>query len=94
MDLRSLCRRLNYFRIKYIDYDVDIQTVDEAVRKELNGPGSLYGYRALHTNLREVDDLKVPRDLVYAMMQEVDPMGLDARCLCWPIKTTSKNKEI
>ena len=45
----------------------------------MDGPGSLLGYRALHRKLREVHTLKVPRNLVYAMMEEVDPSGLEER---------------
>ena len=77
--LRTLCRRLNYFKIQYIDLDTDLEAVEEAVRKELSGPGSLLGYRALTSKLREVHNIKIPRDLVYAMMQEVDPTGLEER---------------
>ena len=77
--LRTLCRRLKHFEISYINYDTDLDHVEEAVRKEMDGPGSLLGYRALHRKLQEVHTLKVPRNLVYAMMEEVDPSGLEER---------------
>ena len=55
---------------------MDIDDVREAVEKEMNSPGSLLGYRALHQKIREVHGLSVPRNLVYAMMTEVNPQGL------------------
>ena len=45
----------------------------------MKGPGKLLGYCALHKKIREIHGLKVPRDLVYAMMAEVDPTGLQER---------------
>ena len=77
--LRSLCRRLQYFDIKFTDYEVDLGEVQSAVDKELEGPGKLLGYRAMQQKVREVHGLNVPRDLVYAVMGEADPEGLEAR---------------
>lgn len=37
--LRTLCRRMSHFDIKYTNYDVDVAQVEEAVRKEIEGPG-------------------------------------------------------
>lgn len=51
---------------------VDIDDVREAVEKEMNGPGSLLGYRALHQKIRQVHGLSVPRNLAYAIMTEVN----------------------
>ena len=78
---RTLTCRLQYFGIQFADYSVDIDDVHvrEAVEEEMNGPGSLLGYRALHQKIREVHGLSVPRNLVYAMMAEVNPQGLEER---------------
>ena len=65
---RTLARRLQYFAIQFTDCSLDTDDVREAVEKEINGPGSLLGYRALHQKIREVHGLSVPRNLVYAMM--------------------------
>lgn len=73
--------RLSYFEIKYIDHQVQLDDLRQAVQKEVEGPGRLLGYRALHKKIREVHDLNVPRNLVYAMMEEVDPEGLEERSL-------------
>ena len=46
--MRSLDRRLQHFSIKYINYDVNIRTIQDAVKKEIEGPGQLLGYRAMN----------------------------------------------
>ena len=74
--LRTFCRRLKHFGISYIDYNTNLDHVEEAVREEMDGPGRLLGYRALHKKVREVHGLKVPRNLVYAMIENVDSSGL------------------
>lgn len=77
--LRSLDRRLRYFDIKYIDANVCIDDAREAVRKELEGPGKLLGYRAMTQKIRQKYKMKVPRDLVHNLMFDIDPVGLAAR---------------
>ena len=77
--LRTLARRLRYFDIKYVRHDVDLGQVEEAIRKEMNGPGRLLGYRSLHKKVREIYCLNIPRDLVYKMMQQINPEGLKER---------------
>ena len=42
--------------------NLDIDQVETAVRKEMEGPGKLLGYRTF-----QVHELNVPRDLVYAV---------------------------
>ena len=64
--LRTLDRRLHHFQICHTDRNVTVDEVEAAVKKELEGPGKLLGYRALHKKIRQVYDLNVPRDLVYA----------------------------
>ena len=77
--LPTLSRRLNYFNIKYSDHDVDVDQLKQVVSMEMEGPGRLLGYRALQQKVREVHGLNVPRDLVYAMMMEINPAGLEER---------------
>ena len=38
--LGTLSRRLKYFEIKYVDYDVSVEEVEEAVREAQDGPVS------------------------------------------------------
>ena len=76
---RSLSRRLQHFGIKYTDYEIELEDVKNAVKKELDGPGALLGYRAMQQKVREVHGLNASRDLVYAVMGEADPEGLKSR---------------
>ena len=50
--LATLARRLKEFGIKYIDYTIEIETIRNAVREEIDGPGKLLGYRAMNLKLR------------------------------------------
>ena len=74
----TLDRWLRHFNIFYRDTDVTVEEVKEAVGEGLAGPGQLLGYRALHKKIRQEHLLNVPRDLVYAVMQEIDPEGLES----------------
>ena len=71
------------------DTHVSLEEVQDAVRKELDGPGKLLGYRAMQNRLRQEHDLLVPRDLVQAVMFDLDEKGLAARC---PIRKKGKDK--
>ena len=77
--VRTLSRRMHHFDIKYIEYDTNIDDVTRAVEKEMNGPGRFLGYRALHKKIREVHTLNVPRNVVYDVMTDVNPQGLQDR---------------
>ena len=61
------------------------------VKEEMQGPGKLLGYRALHKKLRQVHDLNVPRDLVHAVMYNVDPDALAERFPQYKKKTAKSN---
>ena len=74
--LRTLDRRMRHFDIRYTDTDVTVEEVTSAVRKELDGPGKLLGYRAMHNKIRQEYLLNVPRNLVHAVMFDLDPEGL------------------
>ena len=77
--LRTVDGRLRHFDIQYNDKNVSVEEVKDVVKKELDGPGKLLGYRAMHRKVRQVHDLNVPRDLVHAAMYDLDPKGLEAR---------------
>ena len=77
--LRSLDRRLRFFDIYYNHRDTTIDEVKEAVRKELDGPGKLLGYRSMHKKIRQEYGLMATRDAVYTVMQDLDPSGLEKR---------------
>ena len=75
--LRTLDRRLHHFQICHTDRNVTVDEVEAAVKKELEGPGKLLGYRAFHKKIRQVYDLNMPRNLVYAVMYNVDADTLE-----------------
>ena len=51
--IRSLDRRLRCFEIYYNNPEVSVEEVKDAVKKELEGPGRLLGYRAMHKKARQ-----------------------------------------
>ena len=57
----TLERQLRHFNIFYTDKTITLETVTNAVAKELDGPGQLLGYRAMHQKLRQEHDINVPR---------------------------------
>ena len=69
-----------------MDTDVTVDEVEEAVTREMEGPGRLLGYRAMQKKLRQVHDLRVPRYLVHAVMYNVDPVALEERAPCFKRK--------
>ena len=89
--LRTLDRRLQYFGITYTDRTVQVDEVEDAVKQEMQGPRKLLGCRALHKKLRQVHDLNVPRDLVYAVMYNVDPDALVERAPQYKKKAKGNN---
>ena len=83
---------MRHFGVHYTDKCVTVEQVREAVVKEVDGPGKLLGYRAMQKKLRQEHDLKVSRDLVYAVMSDVVPDGLQARALGNAKKKKEKRK--
>ena len=88
--LATLNRRLQFFDIRYIDYNVQLETVACAVQKELQGPGKLLGYQAMNQKLRTEHNVKVPRHLVHNMMRQLDPEGIEGRNLQKKAKPVKK----
>ena len=74
----ALDQRLRHFGTYYINYDVPVAAVSNAVQKESEWPGQLLGYRAMSQKLRTEHNVQVPRHLVYNVMAELDPEGLEA----------------
>ena len=62
--LRSLACRMQYFGIQFTDHNIQVNEVEDAVKKEISGPGKLLGYRALHKKIQKIQGLQVPRGLV------------------------------
>ena len=70
---------MRHFRIFYTDNTISQENLEHAIREELDGPGQLLGYRAMHKKVRDFHKSKVPRKQVYNMMREFDPEGLASR---------------
>ena len=77
--IRTLHRRLRHFDVYYKDGTVSVEDIQEAVNKELEGPGKLLGYRSMQKKIRQKYDLLVTRDQVYDAMSDLDSEGLAAR---------------
>ena len=77
----TLDRRLRHFKITYTDTDISVDEVKDAVAQELRGPGKLLGYRAMQKKVRQEHGLNVPRDLVHAVMYDLDPEGIEGRAV-------------
>jgi hypothetical protein len=48
----TLDRRLRAFNIYYTDKQISVEQIQDAGRKELDGPGQLLGYRAMQNKIR------------------------------------------
>ena len=60
--IKTLDRRMRYFNIFYYNNNVSLDVVKEAVKGDLNGPGKLLGYRAIHLKIRQQNRRNVTRD--------------------------------
>lgn len=65
---KGLCRRRNHS---------DIEEVIAAVERELDGSGSLIGYRQMHQRLRIDYGLVVSRETVQHALKLLDPDGVE-----------------
>ena len=77
--MSTLARRLKYVHIHYIDSNVGLSAVTNAVKKELEGPGKLLGYRSMNQKLRTEHGICVPQRLVCDVMFTANPQGMEAR---------------
>ena len=88
--LHTLDRRLKFIDIHRTGRDVTVDELREAVNEELEGPGQRLGYRAIQKKIRQEHGLNVPRDLVEALICDLDPEGLEA---CGGVGTKKKHRE-
>ena len=79
MSLSTLKRRLQSFNLARGRDAIDVDMIREAIRKEMDGPGCLFGYRSMFHSLRMGHRLTAPRDLVQRLMKEIDPDGCELR---------------
>lgn len=56
-----------------------MNVVVQAVEEELNGSGSVIGYRSMHQGLTAEHRLVVTRNIVHQVLKILDPEGVQAR---------------
>ena len=65
--------------VKYFKKAIPIEEIKHAVKKELSAPHERLRYREMNQKLPMEHDIKVPRDLVHTVMQELDDEDLKKR---------------
>ena len=90
--LYTLDRRARFFSIFKTDKNVSVEEVQRVFVEEISGPGYLFGYHVIHIKIRQHRHFNVPRSLVYAAMEGVDPNGLEYRTI--REKKTKEKKEV
>ena len=78
MSLRTLKRRLCNLNLRKND-DVSDHVIKEIIRREIQGPGCLKGYRSMWHHLRSTYSISSPRNKVMVLLKQVDPAGTAAR---------------
>ena len=104
---RTLFNRLKKYGLRRRGCEGDVNLIWELIRRELDGCGSLLGYRAVWKRLRSKYGIEVPRLIVQKLLKELDPEGSKhrkAHCLqrraylnpgpifCWHIDGYDKLK--
>ena len=80
MSLSTLKRRLKQYELKRKTGDeVSDNELMEIIRKEIDGPSCVSGYRTLWHTLRLKYRMCVPRARVQALLKEIDPVGTEQR---------------
>ena len=77
LEFTNALPKMQYFNIRHVDLTVDVKEIETAITKEMENPGRLFSYRALHRRIREVHELYVPRDIVYAVQSDVNLDRID-----------------
>lgn len=70
-------RRLRHHGLRKRDVLVDEDIIKEIIRRELQGPGSLLGYRGMHNKLRITYNISITRDKVMELLKDIDPEGTE-----------------
>ena len=73
MNVRTLKRRLRHYGLRRRNHLHSEHTVREIIKREIEGPSSLLGYRGMWNKLRTTYHVTVPRDMVMKILRELDP---------------------
>ena len=78
ISVRTLKRRLKEQGLKRND-DLPEELLQSIIRREIQGPASLFGYRRLQQHLRKTFKINIPRDRIMNTLKIVDPEGAEQR---------------
>lgn len=73
INVRTLKRRLSQYGLRRRNQVHSEHTVREIMKREIEGPSSLLGYRGMWNKLRTSYNVTVPRDMVMRILRELDP---------------------
>lgn len=76
MHVRTLKRRLKALGLRRKETDYDEDLLCDLIKQEMQGAGSLAGYRYVWRSLRLRYHMNVPRSVVASYMKEIDPEGV------------------
>ena len=79
LSLRQLKRILQKRNCKRRNDQDDLEDVVRAIENELNGSGSIIGYRSMHQRLTNEYGLVVTRNTVRLILKILDPDGVESR---------------
>ena len=79
MHVRTLKRKLKDLGLKRKAANHDENIIRELIKQEMQGAGSLAGYRYIWHVLRLRHHVNVPRSQVASIMKEIDPQGVQER---------------
>ena len=72
-------RRLVQYNLKRNKENVNLAGVKQLIRKELDGPGSISGYRGMGHTLCVKYGVYVPRQQVTSILKIINPHGIEER---------------
>ena len=76
MSLSRLKRRLSRYNLKRNKTEADLTDVERLIQNELDGPGSITGYRGMWHTLRVKYGLCIQREEVASLLRRLDPAGV------------------
>jgi hypothetical protein len=72
---KNAFKSFNEYQLRRRHHNVDEEIVQECILTELDGSGSLLGYRSMWHILHSKYGVNVPRSVVQILLAELDPVG-------------------
>ena len=79
ISVRTLKRKLVELGLSRKRNIIDEEAITQLIRQEIQGAGTLAGYRTIWQALRLKYGVHVPRNLVARIVREIDPEGVELR---------------